>query len=199
LLKFTTFVALLVALAVLPARPASSGSLCGTILDAQTNAPIAHAGVFVRTTAGYYTGFYAATDITGAFCINNVPPGTYGIEVRVDDFQVAYRRGLVVGITTDVEIAAGRPLELATPAPNPASTTSRLTWSQPRASRVRLAIYDLRGRIVRGWSAASLPAGTHGLTWDLRDASYRTLTPGTYFIDLEADGAHRVRSITLIR
>lgn len=178
---------------------ARAGSLCGTVRDAQTSAPVANAGIFVRTPAGAYTGIHGASGVTGSFCIHDIPAGTYDLEVRVDDHQVAYARGVVIGVTTEVEIAAGPPaLELLRPAPNPARDCTRIAWTLPAASRMKLAIYDVRGRLVRGWSAVMLPAGSHALEWDLLDGNRRTVAAGTYFVHLEAGGAHRVRSITRI-
>ena len=46
--------------------PAAAGTLCGTVRDRVTSNPVAHAGVFLRTPAGAYTGIYGATDAVGA-------------------------------------------------------------------------------------------------------------------------------------
>jgi carboxypeptidase family protein/flagellar hook capping protein FlgD len=194
----TTVVVTLVGLSLVP-RAGQAGTLCGTVRDAQTGAPVAHAGVFLRTPAGAYTGINGATDVSGAFCIDDIPPGTYDIEVRVDDYRVAYLRGVVILVTTGVGIEAGRPLQLAPPTPNPATTSTLIAWSLPAAARVRLAILDVRGRLVRGWSAASQPAGAHSLAWNLRDAEGRAVPPGMYFVIFEADGAQRVRPVIRIR
>lgn len=187
------------ALVTLVPAASRAGSLCGTVRDALTNAPIAGAGIFVRTPAGAYTGNHGASDLAGAFCIHDIPQGTYDLEVRVDDHQVAYVRGVVIGVTTDVEITAGDAgLRLLRPAPNPARDRTRIAWTLPAPVRVKLAIYDVRGSLVRGWSAAMLPAGSHSLEWDLRDAQRRVVAAGTYFVHLEAGGARRLRSIVRI-
>ena len=187
------------ALCSLAPAMAAAGSLCGTVRDSQTDAPVVGAGIFLRTPAGAYTGYYGATNASGAYCIHDIPAGTYDLEVRVDDYQVAYVRGVIIGITTDVDIAAGSAaLQLARPAPHPASTSTRIAWTLPRASRVRVTILDVHGRLVRGWSAESLPAGAHLVIWNLRDDAGRRLAAGTYFIHLEADGARRVRPIAIV-
>ena len=85
----------------------AAGVLCGTVRNAVTGNPIVGAGIFLRQTTGQYTGFNGATDATGRYCINGIPAGTYDLEVRLDDYQVAYRRGVVVNdVSTSVDVDA---------------------------------------------------------------------------------------------
>ena len=179
---------------------AFAGTLCGTVTDRVTSAPIPYAGIFLRTPAGAYTGINGASDATGAFCIANVAAGTYDIEVRVDDYQVAYVRGVVVtSSTTGVDIGSTMPrLRLAAPAPNPARDATQLSWTLSTSGRVKLAIYDARGRLVRGWSDDQT-AGAHALQWNLRDSNGRGVAPGAYFVRLDAGGAHQVRLLLRTR
>ena len=188
------------ALALLPAA-AAAGTLCGTVRNSATQAPVSFAGIFLRTPAGAYTGIHGATDVTGQFCISNVPAGTYDIEVRVDDYRVGYLRGVQVTSTTDVSITAGPgALALAAPIPNPARDRALIRWRQPaNADRATLTILDAAGRALRGWTGAGLPAGEHSISWDLKDAGGRALAPGTYFIRLEVRGESRLVSIVRIR
>jgi hypothetical protein len=184
---------------VLLAAPVSAGTLCGSVTDRQSGAPVAHAGIFLRTPAGAYTGIAGATDALGDFCLSDIPAATYDIEVRVDDHQVAYLRGVVVTeSTTGVEIgAAPARVQLAAPSPNPARATTRLGWTLAEPARVTLSIYDVRGRYVRGWTAPLMSPGAHSLDWDLNDSHGRSVPPGTYFLRLDAGGTPHVR--TLIR
>ena len=183
------------------ALPAWAGSLCGTVRDQQTNAGIAHAGVFLRTPAGVYTGIYGATDVAGAFCIASVPAGTYDVEVRVDNYQVGYLRGVVVTTSsTEVELPATLSgLRFAAPMPNPARTTTQFTWTLGSAGWARLSIFDVRGRMVRGWSSASLPAGEHSQAWNLTDAAGRPVDAGVYFVHLDTPMGGRVRALVRVR
>jgi hypothetical protein len=175
--------------------PAFGGTICGTVRDAQTAAPVAHAGVFVLTPGGGYTGFCGSTDMAGSFCIRDIPAGTYDLEVLVDDHQVAYLRNVVVTATTDVTLPASLPpLSLAPPRPNPAGAELHLRWVLPRATSVRLTVLDVGGRLVQGWSDPALPAGEHEIHWDLRGADGHRLPAGCYFVVLDADGARRVRT-----
>ena len=177
--------------------PAAAGTLCGTVRDRVTSNPVAHAGVFLRTPAGAYTGIYGATDAAGAFCIASVAAGTYDIEVLVDNYQVAYLRGVVVTSSgTDVDLSATlRGLRFAAPAPNPARVSTRFAWTLPAPGHVRLSIFDLRGRLVRAWASDDLPAGEHFQQWDLTDASGRAVGAGVYFVHLDTATGRLVRAL----
>lgn len=184
--------ALSVALGIFGTSPALAGTLCGTVRDAQTQAPVPQAGVFARTTGGAYTGLYAATDGQGRFCIDPIPPGSYDLEVRVDDYLVAVLKNVVVSQQTGVGITvpSDRLLHLAV-WPNPAIRDVHLEWSLPRESAVHLTVYDAQGRLVAGWDG-NQPAGSHAHAWDFRDTAGRVVSPGMYFVRLRAGKTVRV-------
>ncbi|HEX7078118.1 MAG TPA: carboxypeptidase regulatory-like domain-containing protein [Candidatus Eisenbacteria bacterium] len=175
--------------------PAVAGTICGVVRDAATSAPIARAGVFVRQPAGAYTGLYAATEWNGSFCVYFVPPGVYDLEIRVDDYAVAYVPGVrVSGTVTEVPVSiATGGLVLQRPWPNPAVHQVRLSWTMPREGAARLAVIDVRGRVVIVWSAGDLPAGVRTIDWDLRGAHGARLPAGVYYVLLEAGRERRVR------
>ena len=179
------------------AHVAVAGTLCGMVRDRATAAPVAYAGIFLRTPGGAYTGVNGATDVTGAFCIAGVAAGTYDIEVLVDHYQVAYLRGVVVtGSSTDVDLTAALTgVRLAPPSPNPARISTRLAWTLPAAGTVRLSIFDPRGRLVRAWQSDELPAGEHARDWNLTDASGRAVGAGVYFIHLDTAAGRIVRAL----
>lgn len=106
-------------------------------------------------------------------------------------------------IPLEVETASGvdntHPLRgelaLLSPQPNPTTGTIDLQFAIPTEGRVRLEIYDLRGRRVAtlrdGWEAA----GLHRAVW----TEGQDLPSGVYFARLELDGASRTRRIILTR
>ena len=191
--------ALLTNLLLVPAVMA--GTICGHVADRQTEGPVDNAGVFVRTTAGAYTGMYGATGAAGDFCIFSVPPGTYDLEVRVSDYQVAYVRGVVVtGEVIGVDVHADVPrLYLSAPVPNPARRggTIRLHWNSTRNANTSLGIFDARGRLVRAWMRTPLAAGEHAFEWNLRDGEGRAVSAGSYYVRLDAEGDRQVRRIVV--
>ena len=91
------------------------------------------------------------------------------------------------------------PLAFAAPGPNPARTATTLRYALPRASRVRLAIYDAAGRLVRELANGGREAGDHAEAWDLRGAGGEAVGAGLYFARLEAEGLALVRRVAVTR
>jgi hypothetical protein len=80
-------------------------------------------------------------------------------------------------------------LELAPAKPNPFTRSARLEYSLPTSARVRLAVYDVRGRCVATLLDHDLPAGRYSATWDGRAASGARAHAGIYFARLTATGS----------
>jgi hypothetical protein len=173
---------------------ASAGTICGTVRDAATRGPIDGAGVFVRHPAGDYTGLNAATDAAGAFCVIDVPAGTYDLEVRRDDYLVGYRRNVTVANdVTGVDVIVDGPTGLRSPFPNPAVADVTLAFRLAEPGPTRLAVYDLRGRLVQGWESSAVSAGEHLQRWSLLDRDGRRVAPGPYFVRLTAGAVVQTR------
>jgi hypothetical protein len=76
---------------------------------------------------------------------------------------------------------------LGMPAPNPFTTEQLIRFSLPTASRVRLAIYDVSGRLVRQpYRGVLLAAGNGEWRWDGRDTRGQRTAPGVYLVRFEA-------------
>ncbi len=84
-------------------------------------------------------------------------------------------------------------------APNPFNPGTRIAFSLARAGRVRLAVLDLRGRVVRTLVDGELPAGDGEATWDGTDAAGRPVPSGTYLCRIEALGETRSVKLALVR
>jgi hypothetical protein len=83
--------------------------------------------------------------------------------------------------------------------PNPfnPSTTIRYAVSEPQ--EIRLAVYDVRGRLVRSLAQRVEPAGIHEVRWEGRDNDGRPAASGIYFVRLIGDGQVTNRKIVLLK
>ncbi len=97
---------------------------------------------------------------------------------------------------------SGPPLRvsfLQPPVPNPAQSTTRVSYSIARTGPVTLGVYDVRGRLVRGLVDGERPAGNEAVSWDgTRDSGGR-LGPGLYFVRLAEPGILETRKLILLR
>lgn len=187
----------LAALLVSGIAPAAAGSVCGRVTDAETGRPVAGAGVFVRTVEGAYTGWVGASDDTGAYCVVDVAPGTYDLEIRHDDYALRYVRGVIVDdpVTGADAALAYTGLTLEPPRPNPARRS--LSFSFRAETDARVVVHDVRGRFVHGWSAAGGASLRH-VDWDLRDRSGNPLASGTYWLRLETGASVVARRFVVL-
>ena len=104
----------------------------------------------------------------------------------------------------DLPAGAGRPQALLPTGlgpvyPNPFSTGLGVQLSLAHAGPVKLVVYDMAGRRVKGLLDGEQPAGTQLVRWDARDEGGRPLAPGYYVLRLEAGGISATRRVQLIR
>ncbi len=129
-----------------------------------------------------------ATDIEG----NPVPRGA---AADIGAYESPWTTGgtAVADPTPDV---AGRTL---TASPNPFNPRTVLGFEVERPGHVRLAIYDLHGRLVATLVNERLEAGRHVVTWQGRDARGRAVASGAYAAVLQCDGRRLRTPLTLLR
>jgi photosystem II stability/assembly factor-like uncharacterized protein len=84
--------------------------------------------------------------------------------------------------------------------PNPFNPSTVLSWEMPRDGQVWLAVYDVRGRLVRTLvDGAAYRQGRHHATWDGRDLRGRTVATGVYLVRVRAGGATAGGRILLLK
>jgi len=81
------------------------------------------------------------------------------------------------------------------PRPNPSGGPVAFSWTLPAASRTRLRLYDVTGRLVATLVDGPLPAGRHSAVWSGHARGGRTAAAGVYFARLEAPPFVAVRKI----
>ena len=83
--------------------------------------------------------------------------------------------------------------------PNPFNPRTTLTVELPEATKVRLRVFDLRGRVVKELFVGKLDAGVTPIDFDGTDARGRRLSSGAYFAVLEAGEFRATRRLTLVQ
>jgi hypothetical protein len=84
--------------------------------------------------------------------------------------------------------------QLAQNLPNPFNPATQIRFDLPAAGRVQLAVYNVRGELVRTLVTGALPAGTHTFIFDGSG-----LASGIYLYRLQAEGFAAVRKMLLAK
>jgi hypothetical protein len=147
---------------------------------------------------------YAATPTAHGWKVETVDPvrRVQDPSIAIDDWgtvRIAYGGANLVLLATDratVTVsdspasAAGQDAVRAYP--NPFRDSVTFAWEPGLEQEASLRIYDATGRLAR-----ALPPAT-AQTWDGRDGRGRRVSPGIYFIRLEAGAERRDGRITLV-
>jgi hypothetical protein len=94
---------------------------------------------------------------------------------------------------------AGPILRFLTVHPVPLAGKATIRFELSRASRVKLAIYDVAGARRAVLLDDSLPAGVHQVPWDATGRAGSRLASGVYFAVCEASGERRASKVAIVR
>jgi len=144
---------------------------------------------------GFETGGGPATlregeDLTLAF---EARPATSGMARDFFAFGKGIRSAAAGG-----RVPLPMELELLRPRPNPALRSVDVGFALPHAEKVRLQVFDVRGRQVRTLVDELRPAGRYDIHWNLRDAQDRPVAPGMYFFRLQTASRSLNRKLTVM-
>jgi hypothetical protein len=89
--------------------------------------------------------------------------------------------------------------QLAQNYPNPFNPSTTIQFSLPRASHVRLTVYNLLGQQVRELADTYFSAGSHEVLWDGTNESGRTVATGIYLYRMTAGNFVEQRKMLLIK
>jgi hypothetical protein len=205
--KLNCYQAVLAALAL-----SNIGTVRGTVTTAVNESPIP--GVLVEV-----VDHPQSTQTNGAGQYElTLEAGTYTLRFTHPDYQEATAPVTITPQTvTIVDIAlipateavggpaaaTPRRLALAQNQPNPFNPATTISFSLPADGPVALAVYDVRGALVRGLVDDRLAAGEHAVTWDGRDGRGMAVPSGIYLYRLDyrldANGATLTRRMVLLK
>jgi hypothetical protein len=72
--------------------------------------------------------------------------------------------------------------------PNPFNPSTTISYSLPNEAQVSLAIYNIKGELVKILVDQPIQAGHHEAVWDGRNMRNREVSSGVYFYQLTVDG-----------
>ncbi len=111
--------------------------------------------------------------------------------------------GVEMGRSPEVAFAMPRvpvPLTRLLPnVPNPFNPQTEIRFELGRSAQVRVAIYDVTGRLVRMLANTHLEAGPYTRIWQGRDDAGRAVSSGAYYVRLFVEGKADHRKIMLLK
>jgi flagellar hook assembly protein FlgD len=135
---------------------------------------------------------------TGVACTDNYIYFTDMINTRLTQVKRNYALNRLPNCMTSSALAADNsmPLQL-TAAPNPFTSRSLISLSLPKKSAVKVAVYDLSGRLIKSIAQTDLKTGIHNFTWDGTDARGAGVAAGIYMCRASADNRIVLKKIIL--
>jgi hypothetical protein len=83
--------------------------------------------------------------------------------------------------------------------PNPFNPTTTISFSLPVATKARIEIYNILGKLVAVPFDGLAKAGTNEVVWDGRNSAGETVSSGIYFYRLTADNYTETKKMTLMK
>jgi len=91
------------------------------------------------------------------------------------------------------------PINLKGNYPNPFNPSTTIHFSLPSEMEVSLAVYNIKGQLVRELLNGFMPAGEHHIEWDGRDADNRIQSSGVYFYKLQNSEQTLIRKALMLK
>jgi ligand-binding sensor domain-containing protein len=111
----------------------------------------------------------------------------------ISEAAAVLRLDEAVDVEPSVSVPPAR-LMLAQNRPNPFSPRTTIGFTLPESSQTRLAVFDVRGRLVRTLVDDVLGPGTHAVQFEATD-----LSSGVYYYRLSTGGANETRRMVHLR
>jgi len=122
-------------------------------------------------------------------------PGTFRYRLK----QVNWDGSFWYSPTRQITVVPPENFGLKQNYPNPFNAETRIVYDLVRGAHVKLAVYDLAGRVVKTLLDEERQAGTHEVRWDGRDESQHAVPSGIYVCLIEAGNDRDSRKLLVIR
>ncbi len=134
--------------------------------------------------------------------MQNLPAGTHTLKLYANETPTIYNVVVYVENKEGTSAIRGtdggaevKTFRLGNNYPNPFNPTTTIPFTLPEAERVRLAVYDIKGRLIRVLADRRFSRGGHTVRWDGRDARGNEVASGVYFYRLSAGKYRTVRKM----
>lgn len=127
---------------------------------------------------------------------------TFNVEVKSVSKSNPDSEDVVAMVSTPAvmdDVYAGQPHAITVHAGNLLADKVLITYGLPYSMIVKLAVYDIGGRLVKSLAREKMTSGIHHLVWDARDAAGHKVAAGSYFLVLETAGQTLKAKAVLIR
>jgi hypothetical protein len=119
--------------------------------------------------------------------------GLLGFDTSDELFEVVTH---ITGVTPNV-----RPntYALGQNVPNPFNPRTKISFDLPRDENVRIAIYDVKGRLVKTLVSEPMTWGRHEVVWDGDDNRGNRVATGVYYYRIAAGSFTATKSMVLVK
>ena len=83
--------------------------------------------------------------------------------------------------------------------PNPFNPITQITYGLPKDSNVRIAVYDINGRVVNLLVDSAQPAGQRSVIWNGKNDAGMIVAAGLYFYKMQAGNFHQTNKMILLK
>ncbi|MCD4650380.1 MAG: T9SS type A sorting domain-containing protein [Candidatus Cloacimonetes bacterium] len=83
--------------------------------------------------------------------------------------------------------------------PNPFNPTTKISFNLPLDSDVELAVYNVKGQLVKTIASDYLAAGTHTFTWNGKNNAGKQAASGVYFSRLKAGESVKTNKMLMLK
>ncbi len=91
------------------------------------------------------------------------------------------------------------PFHLAQNYPNPFNPETTISFSSRDGGNARLAIYNMKGQLIRTLLDAEVNSGMHSAVWNGTDAQGTAVSSGLYLYRLDLNGQTQIRKMLLMK
>jgi subtilisin family serine protease len=131
-------------------------------------------------------------------CIDAV--GGMGDDMSDEDFCPPYKRSVSIeGFAIAGDGSLPSYYALHQNHPNPFNPSTRICFSLPYPSEIRLDVYNIMGQVVTTLVAGQLEAGEHEIVWNGKDSGDHDVASGIYFYKMQSADFTATKKMMLLK